>query len=250
MDRWLGEPLPHQLSNPTRAHPCAINLWYQNHAIPIRYAVLASVSGRYPPHKGRLLTRYSPVRHWSEDRSPRHRSTWMCYARRQRSSWARIKLSKTCIISPFRALQSFSSFCSSFYFYLSCITLLNCRDSTSHFLFALYLISFVVQFSMTGFAACRGPSRYLSRGDSTIISHLVAFVNTFFKTFLSFFGFFSKLLFRSLLGSLSRAPPQTACILYYLFLLLSIPFLKVFEGFLHFVYNAQIPLQFRILLHQ
>ena len=91
MDRRLGGPLPHQLSNPTRAHPCAINLWQRKHAIPLRYAVLSSVSRCYPPHKGRLLTRYSPVRHWSPRRV--HRSTWMCYARRQRSSWARIKLS-------------------------------------------------------------------------------------------------------------------------------------------------------------
>ena len=64
-DRRLGEPLPHQLSNQTRAHPCAINLCRLYHAILSGYAVLASVSGRYPPHKGRLLTRYSPVRHWS-----------------------------------------------------------------------------------------------------------------------------------------------------------------------------------------
>ena len=70
MDRRLGGPLPHQLSNPTRAHPCAINLWYSVHATRIRYAVLASVSGRYPPHKGRLLTRYSPVRHWSGAEAP------------------------------------------------------------------------------------------------------------------------------------------------------------------------------------
>ena len=63
--RRLGEPLPHQLSNGTRAHPCAINLWYIDHAIIVRYAVLTSVSRRYPPRKGRLLTRYSPVRHCS-----------------------------------------------------------------------------------------------------------------------------------------------------------------------------------------
>ena len=31
--RRLGGPLPHQLSNGTRAHPCAINLWYYDHAI-------------------------------------------------------------------------------------------------------------------------------------------------------------------------------------------------------------------------
>ena len=70
MDRRLGEPLPHQLSNPTRAHPCAINLWQQKHAIPLHYAVLSSVSRCYPPHKGRLLTRYSPVRHWSGTEVP------------------------------------------------------------------------------------------------------------------------------------------------------------------------------------
>ena len=144
MDRWLGRPLPHQLSNPTRAHPCAINLWYSDHATRIRYAVLASVSGRYPPHKGRLLTRYSPVRHWSEDRSPRHRSTWMCYARRQRSSWARIKLSKICIISLRTFVPSVTiilpSFCSSFTFvWVVFLTLWIVEILLRTFFFALYL---------------------------------------------------------------------------------------------------------------
>ena len=32
--------------------------------MPLRYAVLASVSGRYSPLEGRLLTCYSPVRHF------------------------------------------------------------------------------------------------------------------------------------------------------------------------------------------
>ena len=64
-DRRLGGPLPRQLSNQTQAHLCAVNLWYKDHAIPIRYAVLAAVSGCYPAHRGRLLTRYSPVRHCS-----------------------------------------------------------------------------------------------------------------------------------------------------------------------------------------
>ena len=64
-DRRLGGPLPHQLPNRTRIHLCAINLWYKNHAILIRYAVLAAVSSCYPPHTGRLFTRYSPVRHCS-----------------------------------------------------------------------------------------------------------------------------------------------------------------------------------------
>ena len=32
--------------------------------MPLHYAVLASVSGRYSPLEGRLLTCYSPVRHF------------------------------------------------------------------------------------------------------------------------------------------------------------------------------------------
>ena len=62
-DRRLGRPLPHQLSNQTRAHLRAINLWYQEDALPAHYAVLAEVSLCCPPLQGRLLTRYSPVRH-------------------------------------------------------------------------------------------------------------------------------------------------------------------------------------------
>ena len=34
------------------------------------YAVLASLSGRYPPFEGRSPTCYSPVRHSTQDRSP------------------------------------------------------------------------------------------------------------------------------------------------------------------------------------
>ncbi|CAN0346322.1 unnamed protein product [Ectocarpus fasciculatus] len=42
MDRRLGRPLPHQLPNPTRAHPIAINLSPEGR---IRYSVLL---GRFP----------------------------------------------------------------------------------------------------------------------------------------------------------------------------------------------------------
>ena len=40
-----------------------IKLWFQTDADPKHYAVLAVVSNCCPPLKGRLLTRYSPVRH-------------------------------------------------------------------------------------------------------------------------------------------------------------------------------------------
>ena len=72
-DRRFGGPLPRQLPNRTRAHLCAINLWHGHHAVSVLHAVLASVSGRYSPHTGRLLTRYSPVRHYAsvKQASPR-----------------------------------------------------------------------------------------------------------------------------------------------------------------------------------
>ena len=66
----LGEPLPHQLANSTHAHPSPINLYYTNHAISADHVVLIPVSRGYPAVKGRLRTRYSPVRRCprSEDR--------------------------------------------------------------------------------------------------------------------------------------------------------------------------------------
>ena len=217
MDRRLGKPLPYQLSNPTRGHPSAINLWHHHHAMSVHYEVLATVSGCYPSQRGRFLTRYSPVRHWSEDRSPRHRSTWMCYARRQRSSWARIKLSKILYHFTLRCNNLSSSFCSSFYFvwvFYSWIVRVLLRT----FVFALYL-SLVVQFSMT-VGSLSVPSCPRPRGDSIIISHYLAFVNTFLKLF-------SKT-FLSLLLSFSTAPlGATARIFYHFSYRLSIPFLKI-----------------------
>ena len=62
-NRRLGGPLPHQLPNWTRAHPYPINLLPQKDALPWSYAVLAVISNCYSPDMGRLLTRYSPVRH-------------------------------------------------------------------------------------------------------------------------------------------------------------------------------------------
>ena len=201
-DRRFGEPLPHQLSNHTRAHLSSVSLWHFEHAIKMRYAVLAHVSIRYPALIGRLLTRYSPVRHWSEDRSPHHRSTWMCYARRQRSSWARIKLSKKLyIIDQFRLRNvtvniSFqSSICSitikscSLHYFLK-----NSKESFGVSLIFLFrkLSCLVVQFSMSfgDFAHLWATSviRFcgfccpLSEG-LFIISHPLAFVKGFFKTF-------------------------------------------------------------------
>ena len=62
-DRRLGGPLPRQLPNQTRAHLAPPGLWPLRHAALRSYAVLAAISGCYPPVQGRLPTRYSPVRH-------------------------------------------------------------------------------------------------------------------------------------------------------------------------------------------
>ena len=69
-DRRLGRPLPHQLANQTQAHPLPINLWPDVHVNSRHYEVLIIVSNGYPSAKGRLPTRYSPVR-----RSPFLQST-------------------------------------------------------------------------------------------------------------------------------------------------------------------------------
>ena len=61
-DRRLGRPLPYQLTNQTQAHPVPINLWRFPHAGTSLYEVLIPVSRGYPPVRGRLPTRYSPVR--------------------------------------------------------------------------------------------------------------------------------------------------------------------------------------------
>ena len=61
-DRRLGRPLPHQLANQTQAHPLPINLWPLKDVFKRCYEVLIPVSRGYPSAKGRLPTRYSPVR--------------------------------------------------------------------------------------------------------------------------------------------------------------------------------------------
>ena len=63
-DRRFGGPLPRQLANQTRTHPVPMNLFTLGEAPSCAYAVLPAVSSCYPPVRGRLSTRYSPVRHY------------------------------------------------------------------------------------------------------------------------------------------------------------------------------------------
>ena len=60
-DRWLGEPLPHQLPNQAHAHPKPPELLYKYDAIPISYGVLISFSEGYSPVWGKLRTCSAPA---------------------------------------------------------------------------------------------------------------------------------------------------------------------------------------------
>ena len=145
MDRRLGEPLPHQLSNPTRAHPCAINLWHQKHAISMRYAVLAVVSNCCPPHKGRLLTRYSPVRHWSDPKVVTVRLECVMHAASVHPEPG--SNSQTIVYLPLSRLDPVWAIYSSFFYFLELCSLWFWQILYSHLQICFVLLSSVVQLS-------------------------------------------------------------------------------------------------------
>ena len=68
----LGRPLPHQLADATQAPPrvALAGLSSPGPRSQETYAVLAVLSDRCPPLKGRLPTCYSPVRRFTQGRSP------------------------------------------------------------------------------------------------------------------------------------------------------------------------------------
>ena len=61
-DRRLGGPLPRLLPNQTHPHPLAVNLWFNLDVRIEQHRVLIRLSPGYPLLRGRLDTRYSPVR--------------------------------------------------------------------------------------------------------------------------------------------------------------------------------------------
>ena len=137
----------------------------------------------------------------------------MCYARRQRSSWARIKLSNNCILNSFElSISNPSFFLASFTFVWVYITLW--RECISHFALLCTSLS-VVQFSMTALP-------FLA--DSlTIISQAFCFVNTFFTNF-------SKKFWRFSTKKFLRYTPLFwgGFLFYHNRFILSIPFLNFF----------------------
>ena len=60
--RCPGGPLPHQPANGTHAHPAPPRLYPDAHADTRDHGVLIRLSAGYPPVRGRLHTRYAPVR--------------------------------------------------------------------------------------------------------------------------------------------------------------------------------------------
>ena len=61
-DRWLGGPLPRQQPNRTHPHPLAMNLCFKLDDRFEEHRVLIRISTGYALLRGRLDTRYSPVR--------------------------------------------------------------------------------------------------------------------------------------------------------------------------------------------
>ena len=78
------------------------HLWWSLHAEKSQHRVLPPFSRCYPRLEGKLLTRYSPFCRYPL----RDRSTCMPNPRRQRSLWARIKLSERTWLYFFRGLDN------------------------------------------------------------------------------------------------------------------------------------------------
>jgi len=95
--RCLGRPLPYQQADGPQAPP-SVGSYALSLKLSLRilqgYAVLTHLSVRYSPPRGRFLRVTQPFA-TSTRASSGFRSTCMLKARRQRSSWARIKPSKS-----------------------------------------------------------------------------------------------------------------------------------------------------------
>ena len=119
-----------------------------------------------------------------------HRSTWMCYARRQRSSWARIKLSNKLYQFTLSSVLIIRAIYSSLFYFLElCSLWFFDRFFFRTCFFCFVLSSSVVQLSSFNFA-----HRFFV--SLSIISLLFSFVNRFLKNFSKIFSTFSRAVFR------------------------------------------------------
>ena len=151
----------------------------------------------------------------------------MCYARRQRSSWARIKLSNVLYLkSPKGEVKSQSELdCSLlFVWVVFSLRIFEFRSHTIHESLHVQCLYFplVVQFSMTDFHA-----PFAAEPDYYITTVLVC--QEVFWNFLK--NFFKLSLSSTLIGA--------TCPLYYIFPRLSIPFRKFFWFFSKKVFSKK-----------
>ena len=144
----------------------------------------------------------------------------MCYARRQRSSWARIKLSNKLYIIRLMRFDSFELFILAFFTFLELCSLWFWQILFSHLLFCFVLLLSVVQLSSFN------RSRFYV--SLSIISPRTPFVKRFFKTFLSFFEWFFSVFF------------ATALLFYHFPFYLSSTYLKFLSNFFTFGYFFKI----------
>ena len=199
-DRRLGGPLPHQLPNQTQAHLRAASLWYKPHARSICHEVLATVSGCYPAPGGRLLTRYSPVRHWCI--ATPVRLECVMHAASVNPEPGSNSLKNVYLNSQGEPKSFFrANFNLSFLLLLSFFTQVFWQEFAQ-----LCFFLCVVQFSMI---KC-------SRTESlSIILHSSQFVNTFFEIFLDFFEFYPFVRFQLILSRVFVHPAQRFCRAWY-----------------------------------
>ena len=144
----------------------------------------------------------------------------MCYARRQRSSWARIKLSNEWYLKPFRTLNLFlSSYDSLFYFLLSSILFQNFRVPLRTY-YMLVLSSLLFNFQWPFPLPRFGRAWLLYHFNSPLSIPFSKVFSTFFK------AFFSTL-------------ELTACTLYYGDTSLSTPFFNFFKKILTSIFEVK-----------
>ena len=150
----------------------------------------------------------------------------MCYARRQRSSWARIKLSKKLYPKAFLALKSFlrALICSLLKLLVSSIFFLNLKEfrvSVFCTLVLYFLISFIVHFSRIFYSP---KAIFVRFGDPN--RFLLSFALSLFPSIKPCFQ-----------GSVSYTALHSALLLYHLLLGLSSTFFKFFKLFFIFLFR-------------
>ena len=161
-------------------------LWHENHAALMCHAVLAAVSSCYPPRIGRLLTRYSPVRHSVISLPPR-RTSQKCFVRLECVKHAASvhpepgsNSLKICISSDIVSSARWYLFQSAIL--ASYLLKVLCFQS---FINEILIRSFVVvQFPRTKPSGLSPP-----RSGSIILSHLPSPCQPPFEKFLLFFWF-------------------------------------------------------------